>query len=230
MDLQITNKLTFSFKALNLLLRISVVLSVLAIAVGFFENHSLVALDSKLGLEEIDEKMLLSNLIVGLTGLVEFIVALITFIFGGRFLYFAHKNLRENLKAENLEFTPGWAIGWYCVPVMNAWKPFMVMRELWRASKTQKGWWTNPYTSKLLPWWWGFWVISLIIDRVSMKLSFKAKYVDELITSNLVTLSSDALEIPLTILFLLIVNKIYAMQMESLKRVEAAEKRIDDGF
>ncbi|MDX1920795.1 MAG: DUF4328 domain-containing protein [Candidatus Caenarcaniphilales bacterium] len=230
MDTKLINKLTFSYKTLSLLLKAGIVVSVIALFASLYENRVLVGLDSNLKPDAIDEKMLISNLIVGLTALFQLILSVVTLIFGARFLYFAHKNIRENLKADKLKFTPGWVIGWYFIPVANLWKPFQAMKELWRASKNQKDWWTSEFTSALLPWWWTLWIIGTAADRASFRLSLKAKYVNELITSNLVTLTSDIFQIPLTILFFMIVQRVYAMQMESLKRIEANEQEIKESF
>ena len=36
--------------------------------------------------------------------------------------------------ADHESFTPGWSVGWFFVPIMNPWKPFQAMREIWQAS------------------------------------------------------------------------------------------------
>src|SRR5512133_3434057 len=38
------------------------------------------------------------------------------------------------LSGGGLRFTPGWAVGWWFIPIANLWKPFQTVRELWRAS------------------------------------------------------------------------------------------------
>lgn len=68
----------------------------------------------------------------------------------------AQKNL-EGLGATRLRFTPGWAVGWWFVPLANLLKPFQTMRELWKASGDPYGWQTRT-TSPLLGWWWGLYL------------------------------------------------------------------------
>jgi len=65
----------------------------------------------------------------------------------------AHANL-SGLGATQLRFTPGWAVGWWCVPLANLVKPFQTMRELWKASGDTYGWPALP-TTALVGWWWG---------------------------------------------------------------------------
>ena len=45
----------------------------------------------------------------------------------------AHKNL-QFLKPDLLEFTSGWAVGWWFIPFATLWKPFQVVREVWAES------------------------------------------------------------------------------------------------
>ncbi|HKP70301.1 MAG TPA: DUF4328 domain-containing protein, partial [Pyrinomonadaceae bacterium] len=48
-------------------------------------------------------------------------------------LYRAHANL-DALGARNLEFTPGWAVGWWFIPFANLVKPYQAVREVWYES------------------------------------------------------------------------------------------------
>ena len=45
----------------------------------------------------------------------------------------AHANLWAFARS-GLRFTPGWAVGWWFVPIASLWKPFEAVRELWKAS------------------------------------------------------------------------------------------------
>ena len=48
-------------------------------------------------------------------------------------IYAAHANLPA-LRGTNLEFSDGWAVGWFFVPIANLVKPYQVVREIWRSS------------------------------------------------------------------------------------------------
>lgn len=48
-------------------------------------------------------------------------------------IYRAYKNLRA-LGHAHTDFTPGWAVGWFFVPVVNLWKPYQVVKEIWEKS------------------------------------------------------------------------------------------------
>lgn len=47
----------------------------------------------------------------------------------------AAHNLRA-LGALALKTTPGWAVGWYFVPIANLWKPYQAGIEIWQASQS----------------------------------------------------------------------------------------------
>jgi len=60
------------------------------------------------------------------------------------------------LSGGGLGFTPGWAVGWWFIPIANLWKPFQTVRELWKAS--HGGGWRTIATWSVLGWWWGTWI------------------------------------------------------------------------
>lgn len=79
----------------------------------------------------------------------------------------ANRNARL-LGAENMTFTPLFAWLWYLIPGWNFWKPFLVMSEIWRASRWPKTWaehknWHDENASASLPWWWSLSLVALAL-------------------------------------------------------------------
>ena len=72
-------------------------------------------------------------------------------------IYRANHNARQ-LGAADMRFTPGWAVGWYFIPIAWFWRPYQAMREIWRASVNPSDWGAVP-VSPLLRWWWGLWIV-----------------------------------------------------------------------
>ena len=60
----------------------------------------------------------------------------------------------HQLGAAEMKFTPGWAIGWYFIPIAMLWKPYQAMKEIWQASFNPSRWWEED-TPPLLPLWVG---------------------------------------------------------------------------
>jgi hypothetical protein len=71
----------------------------------------------------------------------------------------AQSNLRA-LGAVGLRYSPGWAVGWWFIPVAFWVMPYRTVRELWKASSPGGGAvdWTTQRVSPILPLWWGAWV------------------------------------------------------------------------
>lgn len=156
--------------------------------------------------------------IVGILYLAVFIISGILIL---KWIYRANYNARQ-LGAKNMDFTPGWSIGYYFIPILTLWKPYLAMREIWQASQEPSDWgFAN--VSPILPFWWALWILSGMLGQVILRFSLKAEELDELINLNLITQFSNTLDIPLALVTLAIINGIYKMQVRTL---ESANKSI----
>ena len=133
----------------------------------------------------------------------------------------ANYNARQ-LGAADLHFTPGWAIGWYFVPIAWFWKPYQAMTEIWRASRNPSDW-RGETVSPLLPWWWVLWIVPFwgigIVDGVV------GRNLDEAGAETLeaaIGLADWILDIPLILVLLAIIGAVHRMQMDHHRRQVAA--------
>lgn len=62
----------------------------------------------------------------------------------------------------SMNASPGWAIGWYFVPIASLWKPFGYLQETWDASSARM----SRHGSALLRWWWGLWIGSTVLSSL----------------------------------------------------------------
>jgi|GEM_PF-1398746 len=53
----------------------------------------------------------------------------------------------------SIDFTPGWAVGWYFVPIANLFKPYEVLRDIWIAGKGRINGVYPKGTPRLAVWW-----------------------------------------------------------------------------
>jgi hypothetical protein len=102
-------------------------------------------------------------LVLGLLSLLSSVVALGTSIVFLVWTHQAAKNVRA-FGQQMLEFTPGWAVGWWFIPFASLWLPYKALREIWRASdpetvgvKEGLAWTSSPVPS-LFPLWWGTYI------------------------------------------------------------------------
>ncbi len=150
----------------------------------------------------------------GIIGIIQLAVFIVTAILILKWIYRANLNARQ-LGATDMEFTPGWSIGWYFIPIAFLWKPYQAMKEIWWASKSPAKW-KGKSTPYLPQWWWFFWIISHFLGQASFRLSLRAKELNELVYANVFTLLSDIWEIPLNLIILAIIARVYKMQMSHL--------------
>ena len=149
-----------------------------------------------------------------------YIIMLIPFYI---WIYRAHKNLPA-LNASHLRFTPGWAVGWFFVPVMNAFRPYQVMKEIWKASDPEVGImdntaWENAHPSYLIGWWWALLIIAGIVGRVGVYYWRGAEEISELLTGSYAVIASDILFIPAIVLVVLIIWNIDRRQNEKYEYI-----------
>ena len=87
----------------------------------------------------------------GLAGLVY----LTTYMLSGVVTLFWLHGAAGNAKIirPSFEFTPGWAVGWYFVPIANLFKPYEVLREIWIAGKGMVNGAYLKGTPRLAVWW-----------------------------------------------------------------------------
>lgn len=148
----------------------------------------------------------------GLIGLVQLGLFIPLVILFSVWLYRANRNARS-LGAEDMKFSPGWCVGWFFVPIMNLFKPYQAVKEIWKASDPDLSQpWHQGNVPPLLGLWWAFWILSGFINNASFRLSLRADGLQEVLYSSWLVMSSDILDIPLAVLALLVVRNIHGLQ------------------
>ena len=99
-----------------------------------------------------------------LVAALDFLILIACFILVGRWIYRASAN--AHAVGRELSITPGWAVGWYFVPLANLVMPYQAMRETWDSSHESAGLEADRDTP-LLPWWWGLWLVTNIVSNVA---------------------------------------------------------------
>jgi hypothetical protein len=110
-------------------------------------------------LAEVDQ----ANTLVVASAVVWFVLFAVTGIVWCVWQHRAQRNAIE-LAYGKLEFTPGWAVGWWFVPFANLVKPFQTVRELWKASHGGHNG-RVVTTWSVIGWWWGLWLGASVLGR-----------------------------------------------------------------
>ena len=149
------------------------------------------------------------QLLIAQIGLGSLALAAVTFLI---WLYRASKNLAP-LGTQNQEYSPGWAVGYWFIPIVSFFVPYQVVKEIWKGSLPE------PYsqiptasaelpTSPLLLPWWIAWLAGIWAGNITAFLWFGTTTVQELIVSDVITLMSNAALLIALVLVLILIWQI----------------------
>jgi len=94
----------------------------------------------------------------------DFLVCIVVFLM---WLYRARRNL-PSLGVIDARWSPGWAIGWWFVPIMALFRPYQLVREVWQASDpTTSPGWRRDTPPGFFGWWWGLFLTFSIFGNVT---------------------------------------------------------------
>ncbi|MAT38104.1 MAG: hypothetical protein CL946_00720 [Ectothiorhodospiraceae bacterium] len=115
------------------------------------------------GLALVCDLMLIASLLVMLLTYAASIVLFLTW------MYRACANAHA-LRSDRLRFTPGWTVAYWFIPILNLFRPYQVMCEIYRASKPGS---SETWNSSKLPGymiaWWMCWIVGNILGRLEMR-------------------------------------------------------------
>ena len=84
---------------------------------------------------------------------ISLITAIVCFVWIYRAMAIAHRI------TPTLSVSPGWAVGWFFVPIASLWKPYEAVAEIVEGSGGSR----MAATRSLAGWWWGAWLARLLI-------------------------------------------------------------------
>ena len=150
------------------------------------------------------------------------VTAIILFL---RWFHQCYKNLSA-LGADKLEYSPGWAVGWFFIPFANVVKPYSVASEMWRASavsypndKSPSSWVVGP-TGWLVPFWWLTFLVYSIFQRfVSGKIN-EAKSLEDLLNVIPLDVISSVLNIVGVFTVVLLIKKLSKRQYMRFEAIQ----------
>jgi hypothetical protein len=140
------------------------------------------------------------------------IVSSITFM---TWSYRAYQNLRP-LGNRGLEYSPGWTIGAWFIPILNLFYPYRIHAEIWRGSDpaaVRDNFGLRGKASSLVGWWWGSYLLMNIVHQLGGPLSAD-KSAASLVTSCGALIAGDCLAVPAAILAVSLIRGIDRNQTE----------------
>jgi Domain of unknown function (DUF4328) len=159
--------------------------------------------------------------IQGILGLLQSGLGIVTGITFLKWIYRAYKNI-QGFGAEGLRFSPGWAVGYYFIPILSLIRPVQVMSEIWRASDDPRNWPRRPGSWVIVSWWTLF-LIYTGVTQVSLEIAIQASTNDQWTLAAVLAIAGDLFSIPLSLAALRLVTEIYRRQ-KALVEADAGDQ------
>lgn len=186
-------------RILIVLLWILIALAPFALALGYVERNVLYGVKN-LSFPSNEEMMAAaeaSDRNVAIMGIVQVIVAIASTIVWFMWIFRSNK-LSRALGASAMKYSPGWSVAWFFIPIMNLFKPYFAMKEIYLATMDPKGFDTEqevegqPESLNILKLWWLVYLVDGYLGRIAFRQTLRAETIDQLITANTLMLASDA--------------------------------------
>jgi len=188
-------------RAKNAILLIWIVLALEIVAFSSsYLQYNLLS-DAANGRDFTTEAAELNDTREGVVGIVYAIFSLISAITFIQWFRRAYYNLHQNVN--HLSQTEGWAAGCWFVPIVNLYRPYQLMKEMYIETKNfllKNGIAIKEsFDISNLGLWWTLWLVSNIIGQFVFRYSLRAETIDELTISTVAEMVGSALGIPLAI-------------------------------
>lgn len=165
---------------------------------------------------EISQEFAASNdlreQVIAIIYIIVSILSAITFIQWFRRAYY---NL--HLKVNNLSHTEGWAAGSWFVPIINLFRPYQIMKELFQETnlflKRNDIYTYEHFSVSSLGLWWTLWIIARFVGQFVFKYSLKAETIDELIISTIASMVENCVGIFLAIITVRIIEQYSSIEL-----------------
>jgi len=196
-------------RAKNAILWIWIVLAleIVGLVSGYMQYSLLrIIADGGFVSEKVAEANDTRETVVGIIYFIAYLISFIAFIMWFRRAYF---NLHQ--KVEKLQFSEGWAAGSWFVPIVNLYRPYHIMKEIY--DETRRFFRKNGasekvnYSTTYLGWWWALWIISGVIGQTVLRLTFGGSdTIENLMSTTIGHMVLGVLGIPLAFITIKIIR------------------------
>lgn len=153
------------------------------------------------------------DLVSGLTRLLSLGLYVVSGFLFLKWTYRVVKNARV-MSGGRMNAKPGWAIGWYFVPIAFLWKPVQYLRETWRVSFSPG----SPGAVEvpgMFGLWWACWLVSALSGNIAGRLGMTAQDAGTYLASDVLEIVSDVMIIPAAFFLVRIVRALSDQQFDN---------------
>ncbi len=198
----------------DVLLKITIGVTALAVVVGI----------TLLALQVAVPRAGIAPGLAGISGIIGYLQSGLWLVVAVLFLMWVYR-LSANLRTFSghvMEHTPGWAVGWFFVPIAFLFKPYQVMKEAWQVSHGRET--TRP---TLVGWWWFLYLASNLIGRVAATVVTSPSGTGiSAATLTLAFIVSDLFTLAMYVAFLLLVARVSAAYSRNICEAGVQKKRL----
>ncbi len=144
--------------------------------------------------------------IIELSGCAYAAIGIITVIIFAVWINRACKNAWL-LDPPRIKTTPGWSVGYYFIPILYLWKPYVAMKEIRSASYGN-----DNALRGILPVWWTFWLISGFLAQIFFQMYLAADDADSYLMACKLELISVPINVVLNYVAIVLVTGITMAQ------------------
>ena len=199
-------------KALTVALGICVGLYVLRLGSAFMQLDLLGKMAR--GVDVPHEAAVANDARQGLLAAAGIVALLATAILCLVWLHRAYANLKL-MGSKQTEITPGWAVGYWFIPFVNLFRPYMTVKELWQRSATGNAAGDLAAAPALIGLWWAAYVAAGFTGRAATMTSSGASQLQDLSNSTMWSLASNTMLVFAGIFLIMVVRQIDAAQRKA---------------
>lgn len=161
-------------------------------------------------------------MMVLLLAVLELIIYIATVVLFCMWLHRSYANLRAIDPSARLDYSPGWAVGSFFIPLVNLVVPYRAVRETWQKSgPPDEALLMLPKPPIWFPIWWTFWLLASFAGNISMRASFNENVSETTATMTSITAGGFSLVAALFAYF--VVDAIDQRQEETSAKVKLGD-------
>lgn len=215
-------------KAVNIFLIITIIFGVIAIISSYLEINLLTRIEESAYYSE--DEIQFNDYREAIIGLFQIIIIFITGILFIIWFYRSHCNLKA-LGNRYLKYGSGWAIGGFFVPILNLFRPYQVMKEIWMKSNPNVNFdvlpgskWKESNSSTLVGWWWFLFILGNILGYLPISYWAQEESINMFITGDWLSISVEIVDIVAAIITIRLINEIVRWQERKHEKMMGYER------
>ncbi len=130
------------------------------------------------------------------------VISIISFILFTIWFYKSYANL-ENV-VDNLEHKKGWIIGAWFVPIVNLYKPYKIMQDMYLKAQGilnyKESYHKDSISTRVIAWWWALYLISAFSSKISDVILKDPQSMDTLFTGVYIGVASEIVAVAYVVL------------------------------